>query len=92
MPDVLKEYLVFTFPSTYYALKAEKALLARGYDIPLSPLPRQLSSNCGEVIRVEPEMKVEIRDNLLAANVEIEEIHLVQEKKKTNLMDKFFGY
>ncbi len=87
-----KEYLVFTFPSTYHALKAEKALKKEGYEISLAPIPRELTSNCGEVIRVEPEMKSEIHDVLKKASVQIEEIHTVKPREKHSLLDKFFGF
>lgn len=92
MSDIIEEYLVFTFPSTYHALKAEKVLKDLGYDLRLVPTPRQLSANCGEVIKVHPSQKLEIKEHLLSADVKIEEIHLVQERKKVSLIDKFFGY
>ncbi|MCK4259781.1 MAG: DUF3343 domain-containing protein [Halanaerobiales bacterium] len=87
-----KEYLVFTFPSTYHALKAEKALKEKNYKIPLAPIPRELTSNCGEVIRIDPEMKLELKLILEEANVEIEGIHLIKPREKTSLLDKFFGF
>lgn len=92
MSDILHEYLVFTFSSTYHALKAERVLKNLGYDLKLAPIPRQLSANCGEVIKVEPNKEQEIKEHLQRADVKIDEIHLVQERKKTSLMDKFFGY
>jgi len=38
---------LLTFPSTFYALKAEKAVQAAGLKGRLIPVPRELSSLCG---------------------------------------------
>ena len=87
-----QEFIVFTFPSTYHALRAEKVLKENKYDIPLAPIPRQLTSNCGEVIRVEPIFKEEIKEQLETANVKIEAVHTIKSRKKEGLLDKFFGF
>ncbi|AZR74190.1 hypothetical protein BBF96_12755 [Anoxybacter fermentans] len=75
-----REYLVFTFPSTYHALRAEKALKENGYH------------NCGEVIRVKPEIKLEIQKILEEVGIKIEAIHLIKSQKKHILIDNFFGF
>lgn len=85
-------YVVFTFPSTYHALKAEKALKEKGYSIPLSPIPRELTSNCGEVIRIVPDLRQRIHELLLSAGVQVEEIHHIEPQEKSGLFDKFFGF
>lgn len=87
-----ESYIVFTFPSTYHALKAEKALKKQGQNISLSPIPRELTSNCGEVIRVTPEQQEMIHELLIAASVQIEEIHQITPREKRGLLDKFFGF
>lgn len=87
-----QEFLVVTFPSTYYALKAEKALKAIGYDIPLTPIPRELTSNCGHVLRIQPEKRDEIASILVGAGVLIEEVHTIKPREKKGLLDHFFGF
>lgn len=86
------KYWVFTFPSTYYALKAEKVLKEKGYNLSLSPIPRSLTANCVEVIRVKLEMKQTIQEVLESEGVLIEEIHLIEPREKKGLLDKFFGF
>lgn len=86
------KYWVFTFPSTYHALKAEKVLKERGHNISLSPIPRSLNANCVEVIRVKLEMKQIIQEVLESKGVLIEGIHLIEPREKKGLLDKFFGF
>ena len=87
-----EEYIVFTFPSTHHALRAEKVLNQNNYNIPLAPIPRELTSNCGEVIRVKPGLKDDIIKLLQQEKVEIEDIHLIQPRQEKGLLDKFFGF
>lgn len=44
---------LFTFPSTFYALKAEKAAKSAGLRVKLIPVPRELSSLCGLALELE---------------------------------------
>lgn len=84
--------MVFTFPSTYHALKAEKTLREKGITVNLAPIPRELTANCGEVIKVLPEHQEQVQSILETAGVEIEGVHLIEPREKGGLLDKFFGF
>lgn len=47
---------LLTFPSTFYALRAEKAVQAAGLKGRLIPMPRELSSLCGLALELAPEI------------------------------------
>ncbi|MEW6082031.1 MAG: DUF3343 domain-containing protein [Bacillota bacterium] len=42
-----------TFPSTYWALRAERLLKEYGIPVTLRPVPRTMSSSCGICLEVE---------------------------------------
>ncbi|MGB9663143.1 MAG: DUF3343 domain-containing protein [Moorellaceae bacterium] len=48
-----REVTLFTFPSTYYALKAEKLLKEKGFQGWLIPMPKEISSLCGLALEIE---------------------------------------
>jgi hypothetical protein len=48
-----REVTLFTFPSTYYALSAERALKEAGLQGQLIPMPRELSSLCGLALEID---------------------------------------
>lgn len=52
--DIKSRVLYVTFPSTYWALRSEKQMLADGLKARLCPVPRRLSSSCG--------LSLEVRD------------------------------
>jgi hypothetical protein len=64
MPDRIT---LFTFPSTFQALRAEKAIQAAGLKGRLIPMPRELSSLCGLALELEPDLAGEgiaiLKDN-----------------------------
>jgi len=45
----------FTFPTTFQAIKAEKALTGGEWDFKMVPVPRSISSSCGVALRCRPE-------------------------------------
>lgn len=46
---------IFTFNSTHHVLKAEKLLQGRGIRHEIIPTPKNISSDCGMSIRVNPD-------------------------------------
>ncbi|WP_338823245.1 hypothetical protein MHOCP_14620 [Moorella humiferrea] len=69
MPDLV---VLLTFPSPYYALKAEKIVQGAGLQGRLIPMPRELSSLCGLALELEPGISDCALDLLLAAGVKLE--------------------
>lgn len=49
----MKEYYLFTFDSTHYAIRAQKLLI--GLHVVTMPTLRQISASCGISVRVQPE-------------------------------------
>lgn len=49
-------HVVFTFPSTYHAIRAHRLLTQKGLEHQMLPVPRILSSSCGSALRLEPEL------------------------------------
>ena len=49
-------YHIFTFNSTHHVLKAEKLLLGKGIKHEIIPTPKDISSECGMSIRVDPDV------------------------------------
>jgi len=48
-------YLILIFQSTHHVLKAEKVLLGKGLKIDIIPTPKEVSSDCGMSIRIDPD-------------------------------------
>lgn len=46
--------MLLTFPSTHYALKAEKTIQGAGLKGRLIPMPREMSSLCGLALELAP--------------------------------------
>jgi hypothetical protein len=72
---------VILFPSTYFALRAEKLIKGKGFPIKLIPVPRQLSSDCGVCLHIEWEQREIIHRLLEEERVKIEGIHLLPERR-----------
>lgn len=47
-------YYILIFESTHKVLKSEKLLLANGVIFDIIPTPKELSSDCGMSIRINP--------------------------------------
>ncbi|MCR4419629.1 MAG: DUF3343 domain-containing protein [Clostridia bacterium] len=60
----------FTFPSTHYALKAEKAARQAGVRVRLVPVPRELSSLCGLALEVDTEHELAALEALAGVKLE----------------------
>ena len=68
-------YAFILVHSTSHALRAEKILKQAGIASRLVPVPRQLSSNCGVCVRIEPADQDLARQTLQAARLEIDGLH-----------------
>jgi hypothetical protein len=66
---------VILFPSTHFALQAEKVSKQEGLEVKLIPVPRNLSSDCGICLRFTWLQKSKIEKILDTANVRIEGIY-----------------
>ncbi len=59
----------FTFPTTFQAIKAEKALTGGDWAFKMVPVPRSISSSCGTALRCQPEdagaIRVFLRETLV---------------------------
>jgi len=81
---------VFTFPSSHYALKAEKTCKDAGICVVLIPLPRELSADCGVALIVRPEMRREAELLLEEKGVPLDGVHhIVREGREANLWKRF---
>ena len=64
-----------TFPSTFWALRAEKALLRRGFRARLRPVPRILSSSCGLALEVCETTEEDLASGLREEAIQFEGIY-----------------
>ncbi|NPV29565.1 MAG: DUF3343 domain-containing protein [Firmicutes bacterium] len=48
---------VLVFPSSHYALRAEKICKEAGLPVLLIPLPREITSDCGVALTLPPEFQ-----------------------------------
>ncbi len=86
-------YCYFTFPSTYFALKAEKALNdnLREVNFKMVPVPRSISSSCGTALRADPENSEQVEQLLSQTGVEIEGKYFIEAEEKLDIK-KLFGF
>lgn len=76
-------YCYFTFPTTFYAIRAEELLKNRDIPFKMVPVPRSISSSCGTALRCLPEDTEEINEIFESNALELEEIHRIEEKELT---------
>lgn len=77
---------VLTFPSSHYALKAEKLCKGAGIKVVLIPLPREISADCGVALIVSPETRQSAEDLLKREGVSLNGVHrLLREGKDAKL-------
>ena len=81
-------FCYFTFPTTFFALRAEETLRGHAFAFKLVPVPRSISSSCGTALRCRCENTEEIREILRGQGVELESMHRVEEKE-LNLRNLF---
>jgi hypothetical protein len=69
----MSSHCVLLFPSVSQALLAEKILKREGLSHKVIPVPRQISSDCGVCIRIDPEERDRIT-SALAGKVQVQEV------------------
>lgn len=69
------EFFIITFPSTNYALKAERTLTRQGFDIKTVPVPRNISSDCGIALKVKMEDIEKIKETFTRERLEKQGIY-----------------
>ncbi len=70
----MSEYGVALFHTTSAVMKAEKALVSRGFAIKLIPTPREFSSDCGIALRFEWARRDEVEQELARSFVEVSSV------------------
>jgi len=53
-----ESFFILALPSIHYIMKLEKEALSQGIPVDLIPTPRQISSDCGMVVKI-PEQSLE---------------------------------
>jgi len=72
---------LLTFPSTFYALRAEKAIQAAGLEGRLIPMPRELSSLCGLALELAPEITEQTLTLLKDNGIKLEkQVQMIRER------------
>ncbi len=69
-----------TFPSTYFAIRAESVLKGQSYSFKMVPVPRSISSSCGTALRCKCEDITTLKDRLLQSDLELEGFYRLEEK------------
>ncbi|MEW5785973.1 MAG: DUF3343 domain-containing protein [Bacillota bacterium] len=73
-------YCYLTFPTTYFAIRAEDLLKSRPYHFKMVPVPRSISSSCGTALRCLCPDVSGIKRYLTENNVQIDGVHQLEEK------------
>ena len=74
-------YCYITFPTTYFALRAEDLLRQSALSFKMVPVPRSISSSCGTALRcLCPELQ-QVEHYLRENRVEVEGTYEVEEKE-----------
>ncbi|SET73786.1 Protein of unknown function [Natronincola peptidivorans] len=84
-------YCVLTFHTTHHALNTEKVLKEKNIPVKLMPVPRQVSSSCG----IAAEFPCESREKILKLckeyHIEFDDVHQIQNDKKSNWFAKWIS-
>lgn len=82
------EWRYVTFPSTFFAIRADRALSRHQIRHQIVPVPRMLSSSCGSALRFEPALRDQVLEVLTQEGVEIEAEYLLGEQEgKLHVLD-----
>ena len=68
-----------TFPTTFYAIRAEDLLKGESISFKMVPVPRSISSSCGTALRCSCEDLPLVREHLLNKNLELERFYRLEE-------------
>lgn len=85
----MNQWSYITFPSTYYAIRAEKALSGKEWEFKMVPVPRSISSSCGTALRCHPEHLSPIGEYLESCSVRMEKMYTLEEEKGPSLLSLF---
>ncbi len=69
-----------TFPTMFYAIRAESILKNQPFSFKMIPVPRSISSSCGTALRCACEDIVLIKDYLLENDLELEGYYRLEEE------------
>ncbi len=69
-----------TFPTIFFAIRAESILKNQPYPFKMVPVPRSISSSCGTALRCACEDIVLIKDCLLKNDLELEGYYRLEEE------------
>jgi hypothetical protein len=76
--EVMSAYCYITFPTTYYAIRAESVLKGSPYNFKMVPVPRAISSSCGTAIRCICSDLAQITSYLIDINLELEGLYQLE--------------
>ncbi len=68
-----------TFPTTFFAIRAESILKKESATFKMVPVPRTISSSCGTALRCQCEDINLIKDTLLQNELELEGFYRLKE-------------
>ena len=73
----------FTFPTIYFALRAEAVLneTDRSFSFKMVPVPRVISSSCGTALRCGCQDIDAVKEILAKYDVQWENVHHIEEKE-----------
>ncbi len=75
----MAESCYITFPTTFFAIRAENVLKTQPYSFKMVPVPRSISSSCGTALRCQCEDMAAVRKSLLLNELELEGFYKLQE-------------
>jgi hypothetical protein len=71
----------FTFPTTYFAIRAEQLLKGQPFLFKMVPVPRRISSSCGTALRCACGDVEAIGRLFVEYGLETEGVHAIEEKE-----------
>ncbi len=69
-----------TFPTTFFAIRAESILKKSDYRFKMVPVPRSISSSCGTALQCQCESIETIKTLFLDSGLELEGFYRLEEK------------
>lgn len=69
-----------TFPTMFYAIRAESILKGQAFSFKMVPVPRSISSSCGTALRCGCSDVYQIKEYLLENNLELEGFYRLEEE------------
>ncbi|MCE5202763.1 MAG: DUF3343 domain-containing protein [Coriobacteriales bacterium] len=79
----MNEYGVAVFPSSSVAMRAEALAQRAGYAVRLIPTPRDVSSDCGVVLRFDWAKRSGIESLLREAKVDVLDVRPLRQSHRT---------